>query len=62
MFKATEVKRKNKRNKYAYWYTNKSIFVQNFRPLLLAASPVIVMRLVMNKKCIYACAKVSKSC
>ena len=47
MFKATEVK-KNKRNKSTYRSANKSLFVQNFRTLLLAVSPATVMGLIKN--------------
>ena len=42
MFKATEAERK-KRNKPTYRSANKSLFVQNYRPLFLAVSPTIAM-------------------
>ena len=35
-------------NKFTYQYANKSLFVQCFKPLFLAVSPAIVMRLVRN--------------
>ena len=45
MFKATKVeKKKNKTNKPAYRSANKSLFVQNFRPLFIAVSRVSVMQ------------------
>ena len=46
MFKATKVekKKKNKTNKPAYQSANKSLFVQNFRPLFIAVSRVSVMQ------------------
>ena len=51
MFKASKVekktttknkKQKQKRNKPTYRYANKSLFVQNFRPLFIAVSWAIV--------------------
>ena len=48
MFKAAEVERK--RNKSTYPYANKSLFVQNFRPLFLTVSAVVVMRVI--KACV----------
>ena len=48
MFKATEVEKKNKNknkgNRSTYRYANKSLFVQNFRPLFTTDSPAIVMQ------------------
>ena len=50
MFKATEVEKKNKNknrnkgNRSTYRYANKSLFVQNFRPLFTTVSPAIVMQ------------------
>ena len=49
MFKGTEVeKKKKKRNKYTYWYADKSLFVQIFKPLFIAVSPVIAIGLIRN--------------
>ena len=42
--KQLKLKEKNK-NKPTYWSGNKSLFVQNYRPLFLAVSPAIVMRI-----------------
>ena len=40
MFKATDVDIKIRdKNKYTYQYGNKSLFVQNFRPLFIPVSP-----------------------
>ena len=41
MFK--QMKLKEKRNKSTYQYTNKSLFMQNFKSLFLAVSPAIAM-------------------
>ena len=37
--------REKNKNKPTYWSGNKSLFVQNYRPLFLAVSPAIVMRI-----------------
>ena len=47
MFKAAVVERKI-RKESTYQYANKSLFVQNFRTLLLAVSPATVMGLIKN--------------
>ena len=38
--------KKNKQNKPTYWSANKSLIVENFRPLFLTVFPMIVMGLV----------------
>ena len=49
MFKQNKVeKKKNRRNKPTYRSANKSLFVQNVRPLFIAISPAIVMGLIKN--------------
>ena len=44
MFKATEAKEK-KRNKPTYRSANKSLFMQNYRPIVLFVSLAIVIRI-----------------
>ena len=41
-------KKKNRRNKTTYRYANKSLFMQNYRPLFLVVTPAIVIGLVRN--------------
>ena len=45
MFKATEAERKKKRNKPTYRSANKSLFMQNYRPIFIFVSLAIVIRI-----------------